>query len=129
MFNITNHATINEHCQASPLLDFYAITIHNEKKVTHNRNEGNSVNKSNKNTVYRIISTMYFVVWLGIYLIIPAQAYIDPATTAMVTQIVAGIFISAGVLFGVFRRKIILFFKNISIKRTQRKIEKNMKKK
>jgi hypothetical protein len=53
-----------------------------------------------------------------------ASAYIDPATTAMLTQIIAGVFITLGVVFGVFRRKIILFFKNISVNRTKRKIEK-----
>ena len=71
----------------------------------------------------RLLATFYFIFWLNIYFIIPASAYIDPATTAMVTQIVAGIFISAGVLFGVFRRKVILFFKNLSVKWAQRKIE------
>ena len=53
-----------------------------------------------------------------------ASAYIDPATTAMLTQIIAGVFITLGVVFGVFRRKIILFFKNMSVNRTKRKIEK-----
>ena len=78
-------------------------------------------------TPQRILVILYFIFWLNIYFIVPAHAYIDPATTAMVTQIVAGIFISAGVLFGVFRRKVILFFKNISVKRTQRKIVRKSK--
>jgi len=52
-----------------------------------------------------------------------ASAYIDPATTAMLTQIIAGVFITLGVVFGVFRRKIILFFKNMSVNRTKKKIE------
>ena len=77
----------------------------------------------------RLFATSYFIFWLGIYFTVPARAYIDPATTAMLTQIVAGIFISAGVLFGVFRRKVILFFKNISIKRLQRKIERRNERK
>jgi hypothetical protein len=59
---------------------------------------------------------------------IPASAYIDPATTAMLTQIIAGVFITLGVVFGVFRRKIILFFKNKSVNRTKRKIEKQAQK-
>lgn len=59
---------------------------------------------------------------LGVF-IRPTFAYIDPATTAMVTQIVAGVFISLGVAFGVFRRKIIIFFKNLHVKREKRKIE------
>jgi len=52
-----------------------------------------------------------------------ASAYIDPATTAMLTQIIAGVFITLGVVFGVFRRKIMMFFKNISVNRTKKKIE------
>ena len=57
-----------------------------------------------------------------------ASAYIDPATTAMLTQIIAGVFITLGVVFGVFRRKIIMFFKNMSVNRTKRKIEKEAEK-
>ena len=57
-----------------------------------------------------------------------ASAYIDPATTAMLTQIIAGAFITLGVVFGVFRRKIIMYFKNLSINRTKRKIEKEAEK-
>ena len=80
--------------------------------------------KSILSKIYRSFGLLYFIFWLGMYFTVPAKAYIDPATTAMVTQIVAGIFISAGVIFGVFRRKIALFFRNISVKHTQRKIEK-----
>ena len=64
---------------------------------------------------------MFFIC---MFLTAPASAYIDPATTAMLTQIIAGVFITLGVVFGVFRRKIILFFKNKSVNRTKRKIEK-----
>jgi len=62
----------------------------------------------------------------GVFLLLTttASAYIDPATTAMLTQIIAGVLITLGVVFGVFRRKIIIFFKNMSINRTKRKIEK-----
>ena len=62
------------------------------------------------------------------YLTTPASAYVDPATTAMLTQIIAGVFITLGVFFGVFRRKIVLFFKNMSVNRTKRKIEKQAQK-
>ena len=84
-----------------------------------------------KNTtgfIYRTIGTLYFLVLFCMFLTVPASAYIDPATTAMLTQIIAGVFITLGVIFGVFRRKIILFFKNISINLTKRKIEKQAKK-
>ena len=76
----------------------------------------------------RILGTAYFSFFFSTYLTIPAYAnYIDPATTAMLVQIFAGIFITLGVMFGVFRRKIILCFKNLSIKYMQRKIEKQRK--
>lgn len=74
--------------------------------------------------LWRIFYFAYLLFFICMYFTITAYAYVDPATTAMITQIVAGIFISAGVAFGVFRRKIILFFKNISVKRMKRKIEK-----
>ncbi|MCL2819424.1 MAG: hypothetical protein FWD38_01110 [Oscillospiraceae bacterium] len=57
-----------------------------------------------------------------------ASAYIDPATTAMLTQIIAGAFITLGVVFGVFRRKIIMFFKNMNVNRIKRKIEREAEK-
>jgi hypothetical protein len=59
---------------------------------------------------------------------ITVSAYIDPATTAMLTQIIAGIFITLGVVFAVFRRKIVLFFKNIRVNMTKNKIERQSKK-
>ena len=58
----------------------------------------------------------------------PAYAYIDPSTTAMLTQIVAGIFISLCVALGIYRQKVILFFKNLSVKHVQWKIEKQNRK-
>jgi hypothetical protein len=86
------------------------------------------VNKKISKTISRSIGVVCFGVFLNIYFIIPVHAYIDPATTAMLTQIVAGIFISIGVAFGIFRKRIFLFFKNIGIKRLQRKIEKQNRK-
>jgi len=77
--------------------------------------------------LWRMLSVAYIVFLLNMYAI-PAYAYIDPATTAMITQVVAGIVISTGVALGVFRQKIILFFKNLSVKWTQRKIERQNEK-
>ena len=88
----------------------------------------NKMKKSKKHTLLRTCGTMYFLFFFCMYFTIPASAYIDPATTAMLTQIIAGIFITLGVVFGIFRRKIIMFFKNISINMTKRKIEKQTEK-
>ena len=57
------------------------------------------------------------------FLLFYTLAYVDPSTTAMMAQIVAGIFISLGLAFGIFRQKIVLFFKNIHVKMLQKKIE------
>ena len=76
----------------------------------------------------KIAGTIYFLLFICMFFTMPASAYIDPATTAMLTQIIAGVFITLGVVFGVFRRKIILFFKNMSVNRTKRKIEKQAEK-
>ena len=76
----------------------------------------------------KTVRFLYFFVFLCMILTVQASAYIDPATTAMLTQIVAGVFITFGVVFGVFRRKIILFFKNMSVNHTKRKIERQVKK-
>ena len=84
--------------------------------------------KNKAGILYRVIGTGYFLFFFCIYFTIPASAYIDPATTAMLTQIIAGVFITLGVVFGVFRRKIILFFKNMSINYTKRKLEKQTEK-
>ena len=78
--------------------------------------------------VYKLLGFAYFLFFTMMLLSTTALAYIDPATTAMLTQIVAGLFITLGVAFGIFRRKIFMFFKNISVKRTQRKIEKEARK-
>jgi len=87
------------------------------------------MNKSKAYKIYKMVLTVYFLFFICMSLTIPASAYIDPATTAMLTQIIAGVFITLGVVFGVFRRKIIMFFRNISINRTKRKIEKQTAKK
>ena len=80
------------------------------------------------NILSKTVTTVYFTIFICMLFTMPASAYIDPATTAMLTQIIAGVFITLGVVFGVFRRKIIMFFKNASVNRTKRKIEKQAKK-
>jgi len=84
--------------------------------------------KNNKAKILqRALAMSYFAACFSVCFVAPLQAYIDPATTAMITQIVAGVFISAGVAFGIFRRKIIFFFKNLGVKNLQRKIERQHK--
>ena len=80
--------------------------------------------KKTKKRLAKLICMAYFTLFFSLYLTTYASAYLDPATTAMVIQVVAGVFITLGVMFGIFRRKVIMFFKNISVKRIQRKVEK-----
>ena len=61
------------------------------------------------------LRSAYFFFWTTMFLSSEAHAYIDPTTTAMLTQIVAGIFISLGLALGIFRRKIVIFFKQIYV--------------
>ena len=51
-----------------------------------------------------------------------ALAYIDPAATSYLIQIVAGLFITAGVVFGIFWKKIRLFFRGLRLKMLERKL-------
>ena len=47
---------------------------------------------------------------------ITTLCYIDPASTALIWQVLAGIFISLSVILGVFWRKITTFFKSMWVK-------------
>jgi hypothetical protein len=76
----------------------------------------------------KLAAFIFMLANISLLLTTTVSAYIDPATTAMLTQIIAGVFITVGVVFGVYRRKIILFFKNKSVNRAARKIEKQSKK-
>lgn len=46
-----------------------------------------------------------------------ASAYIDPSAMTYVIQAVAGVFIAGGAAIGVFRHRIIRFFKNLKNKK------------
>jgi len=48
--------------------------------------------------------------------------YIDPATSAYIVQIVAGVVISCGVVLGIFRTRISMAFKKRKIARLEKKI-------
>jgi len=73
--------------------------------------------------IFKILTSAYFSFWASMLFVRDANAYIDPSTTAMLTQIIAGIFISLGLTIGIFRRKIIMFFQKIHVKILQKKIE------
>jgi DUF1365 family protein len=50
--------------------------------------------------------------------------YIDPAATSYIVQIIAGVVITLGVVIGIFWKKIKLFFRDMKIRRTEKKLSK-----
>ena len=58
-----------------------------------------------------------------------AFAYIDPATTSYILQIIAGVFITCGVVLGIFWTKVRTFFRNLKIKMMEKKLAKKAEKK
>jgi len=65
------------------------------------------------------------------FLVLPgiALAYIEPATTSYMIQIVAGIVISLGAFVGVFWKRITMYFSNLKVKAMAKKIAKQAEKK
>ncbi len=51
-------------------------------------------------------------------------AYVDPAATSYILQIVAGVVIACGVAVGVFWKKIKLFFRNMKMKQIEKSLTK-----
>ena len=76
---------------------------------------------------YKGIAIAYFTFFVQLATSTTLHAYIDPATTSMVVQIVAGVLISLGFAIGLFRRKIAMFFKNLKVKTEAKKIERKNK--
>jgi len=72
----------------------------------------------------RLLRISYFAILLSVIMTGSASAYIDSSATAMLIQIAAGALISLGIVFGLFKQRIILFFKNLKVKKLQKQIEK-----
>ena len=76
-------------------------------------------------------NTGIFIVYLlltTIMLSSTALAYIDPAATSYIVQIVAGVVIAGGVAVGIFWKKIKLFFRNAKMKRLEKSLTKKAEK-
>ncbi|MBR6044139.1 MAG: hypothetical protein IKP47_00745 [Ruminococcus sp.] len=52
------------------------------------------------------IITAVYAVCIALILSVRAEAYIDPATTSYIIQIVAGVVIAVGTVFGIYWKKI-----------------------
>jgi len=74
------------------------------------------------------VFAIYFLL-ASVMLSSTAHAYIDPAATSYIVQIIAGIVIACSVTIGVFWKKIRLFFKNLKIKTLEKSLSKKAKKK
>lgn len=72
------------------------------------------------------VFTVYFML-TTIMLSRTAHAYIDPAATSYIVQIVAGIVIACGVAVGVFWKKIRVFFRNQKLQHLEKSIAKKAK--
>lgn len=71
----------------------------------------------------RLIGLVYFLFFGTLLTLRSASAYIDPATTSYIIQIVAGVFIALGATVAVFWRKITFWFKKKKALRAQKKKE------
>lgn len=74
-----------------------------------------------KRSFKHIFTLMFIFIPSCFAFTISASAYLDPATTSYLIQIVSGIVIAFGVTVGVFWKKIRLFFKKTKIKAMERK--------
>ena len=70
----------------------------------------------------------YFFVCATVMFSETAFAYLDPATTSYLIQIIAGVFIAAGAVFGIFWKKIKMFFVNMKMKALEKKLTKEAEK-
>ena len=64
-----------------------------------------------KNRASRCLRFLFYFTALNIVFTIHAAAYIDPATTSYIIQIIAGIVIAAGTAIGIFWNKLKRKFK------------------
>lgn len=71
----------------------------------------------------------YYFVLATLMFSTTAHAYIDPAATSYLLQIVAGAVITCSVVVGVFWKKIRLFFRDQKIKHLEKKLTKKAEKK
>ena len=66
-----------------------------------------------------IFGKLYFTVALALLFSVQAFAYLDPGTLTYVVSMIAGLVIAGGAALAIFRRKIVLFFRNMGKKQTE----------
>lgn len=70
----------------------------------------------------------YFTTAFSMLFSFPSYAYIDPATTSYLIQIVAGVVIAAGATLGIFWKKIKLAFKRKKMEHLEQSLKKKAEK-
>lgn len=76
-----------------------------------------------------ILKFTYFFTLFTLFYSMPAYAYIDPATTTYLIQIVAGVFIAAGATVGIFWKRIKRYFRSKKLEHLEKKLTKDAEKK
>lgn len=67
----------------------------------------------------KIIGKLYFGAAIAAFFTTAAFAYLDPGTLTYVVSMIAGLVIAGGAALAIFRRKIVLFFRNLGKKNTE----------
>ena len=75
-----------------------------------------------KKSLSSLSRKLFLAFFLALFLMASAQAYLDPAATSYIIQVISGVVIACGVAVGIFWKKIRLFFRKIKMKNLQRKI-------
>lgn len=76
----------------------------------------------------RVITVFYFSFWISVFFTRTAHAYIDPATTSYIFQIVAGLFIAFGAAIVVFWKKIRIWVQNMRLRIEEAQIKRRANK-
>ena len=74
-----------------------------------------------KSKLSRVIFLCAFVIMMCMY---NTMAYLDPAATSYIIQIISGVVIACGVTVGIFWKKIRLFFRKQKMKRLEKRLAK-----
>lgn len=77
-----------------------------------------------KKNLERLGKVAFLTVFLSVFFMYDAKAYIDPAATSYIIQVVAAVVVTCGVGLSVFRKKIALFFREQKMKRLEKKLAK-----
>jgi hypothetical protein len=70
-------------------------------------------------TLRNLLGKAYYIFFMMLLFSAPAYAYLDPGTVTYVVSMIAGLFIAGGAALAIFRRKIVLFFRNLGKKKDQ----------